>query len=475
MILPVILAGGAGSRLWPLSRSAHPKQLLPLLSPRTMLQETVLRAQAIAPEIMIICNQEHQHLVEAQLSELNTKNALIILEPIGKNTAPAISMAALYSQLSNPILLIMPADHIIHDQNLLIQAIDSALPFANSGKLVTFGIVPTCPQVEYGYLKVSKKIDHTNVYRVEKFVEKPNLETANSYLLSGNYFWNSGIFLFKASEYLRELKIHAPEILDVCTRNIDHIVIKNNLITLNRLAYNECPSNSIDYAVMEKTQNAVMVPLIAGWKDVGSWKMLHESQESDKDGNFMQGDVFTTKVKNSYLRAESRMLAVIGLDNHIVIETADAVLVAHKDNCQDMNELLSQLKKKQRQELKTHKVVHRPWGFYDILQKNDFFQVKLISVKPGASLSLQMHFHRSEHWVVVSGTAKVTRNEEVMHLSENESIYIPKMAKHRISNPGKQILEIIEVQYGTYLGEDDIYRFEDSYGRENINPIKNSD
>ncbi len=467
MIIPVILAGGSGSRLWPVSRSTYPKQLLSLVGNKTMLQDTILRTRAIAnifPPI-IICNQEHRFLVAEQTQSIGIHDATIIIEPIGKNTAPAVAIAALYHQAHDPILLILPADHLITDVNHFSATVSGAFALAQAGKLVMFGVNPTKPETGYGYIKVSHQLDNVNAYGVERFIEKPDLKTAKTYLDSGQYYWNSGMFMFQASQYLTELERYAPTILHVCKQTLSHSTKDLDFVRLHENLFTDCPNDSIDYAVMEKTKNAVVVPLKTAWSDIGSWSALHEIQESNQDGNILQGDVVVEGVKNSYLRAESRMLAVVGVSDHIIVETPDAVLVAHKDKCHAIKDMVSRLKQNQRSEMDLHRKVYRPWGYYETLYQNAFFQVKRISIKARAKLSLQKHHHRSEHWVVVRGTAQVMRDEETFVILKNQSTYIPIGVKHRLVNITDEDLEIIEIQLGDYLGEDDIIRFEDSYGR----------
>ncbi|MHB1949582.1 MAG: mannose-1-phosphate guanylyltransferase/mannose-6-phosphate isomerase [Gammaproteobacteria bacterium] len=469
MIIPVVLAGGSGSRLWPLSRSAYPKQLLPLVSGQTMLQDTVMRAKSIinSGEPLVICNQEHRFLVAEQLQQINSENVSIILEPLGRNTAPAVAIAALHllKTDNDPILFILPADQIIKNNDNFVSVVAAAEKHARDGKLVTFGVVPSQPETGYGYIKTGTKLGDQNAFEIAQFVEKPDLKTAQAYLDSGEYYWNSGMFMFRASRYLAELKKYAPDMLQACEQTVAKMTKDLDFIRLSSEVFASCPSDSIDYAVMEKTQDGVLIPLDAAWSDVGSWLALWEVHDTDQNGNVLQGDVITEQVSNSYLRAESRMLAVVGVTDHIVIETADAVLVAHKSNSQAVKNMVERLKQKQRPETDLHRKVYRPWGNYETIDKSDCFQVKRITVKPGASLSLQMHHHRSEHWIVVKGTATVTRGDDVFVVRENESTYIPLGVKHRLVNTGYDNLELIEVQSGSYLGEDDIVRFEDIYGR----------
>jgi mannose-1-phosphate guanylyltransferase / mannose-6-phosphate isomerase len=475
LLIPVILSGGAGTRLWPLSRELYPKQLLPLVGTRTMLQETALRLAGLESEPpIIVCNEAHRFLVAEQLRQLGVAPRAIVLEPMGRNTAPAIALAA-HAALSrrtgeegDPILLVLPADHLIRDLKAFQAAVRRALPAAEKGRFVTFGIVPNAPETGYGYIQRGAS-EGEGVHRIAKFVEKPDLERAKSFLAGGEHYWNSGMFMFAARRYLEELGRLAPDIAKACKLAYEGAKTDLDFTRLDERAFERSPSNSIDYAVMEKTTDAVVVPLDAGWSDVGSWAALHEAQDADAQGNVTHGDVVVEDTSGSYLHAESRLVAAIGLKDHVVVETKDAVLVAPKERVQDVKKLVGRLKQKGRYEHSLHREVFRPWGSYDSIDHGDRFQVKRLSVKPGASMSLQMHHHRAEHWVVVSGTARVTRGEEIFLLEENQSTYIPIGTKHRIENPGKVPLHIIEVQSGSYLGEDDIVRLDDKYGRQGTN------
>jgi mannose-1-phosphate guanylyltransferase/mannose-6-phosphate isomerase len=469
MLTPVILSGGAGTRLWPLSRELYPKQLLALVGKRTMLQETALRVQGlpIAPPI-IVCNEAHRFMVAEQLRQLEIQPQAIVLEPFGRNTAPAIALAA-HAALKaerklEPVLLVLPADHVIRDVEAFQAAVRVAVPAAEQGHLVTFGIVAHTPETGYGYIQRGAALGA--VHRIARFVEKPSLETAREFVRSGEFYWNSGMFLFRARRYLEELERLAPEMARVCRAAFESGKADLDFTRIDLKIFEACPSDSIDYAVMERTADAVMVALDAGWSDVGSWAALHAAGEPDAAGNVAQGDVLIEDSTGCLLYAESRLLATVGLKDHVVVETKDAVLVAPKDRVQDVKNLVARLKAQGRTEHSQHREVFRPWGSYDSIEYGTRFQVKRLKVKPGATLSLQMHHHRAEHWVVVSGTAHITRGEEIFLLEENQSTYIPIGVKHRIHNPGKIPLHIIEVQSGSYLGEDDIVRFEDRYGRE---------
>ncbi|MBL4744358.1 MAG: mannose-1-phosphate guanylyltransferase/mannose-6-phosphate isomerase [Cycloclasticus sp.] len=465
-MIPVIMSGGSGTRLWPLSRRHKPKQFIALFGNNTMFQETLNRLDGVddmqAP--IVVCNKDHRFMVAEQLLELNIKSPEIILEPIGRNTAPALAIAALHAITSgkDPILLVLAADHVIENTTAFHQAITTAKEHAEEGKLVTFGIVPTSPNTGYGYIQADEK---GIVSPVIAFVEKPDLATATSYVDSGHYYWNSGMFMFKASVLIGELERHSPDILKNCRDAISKGSKDLDFIRLDKDTFSSCRSDSIDYAVMEQTDKAVVVPLDAGWSDVGSWSSLWECAEQDKDNNVLHGDVMVEDVQESYIHSEHRLVSVLGLDNIVVVETADAVMVASKDSAQNVKNIVTRLSEANRTEAENHRLCYRPWGHYDCVDVGERFQVKRITVNPGASLSLQMHHHRAEHWIVVTGTAEVTRGDDVMLLSENESTYIPIGVTHRLHNPGRVALEMIEVQSGSYLGEDDIVRFEDNYSR----------
>lgn len=470
-VVPVVLAGGSGTRLWPLSRSLYPKQLLPLVNERTMLQNTVdrLAGVAVVAAPLVICNTEHRFLVAEQLRAA-AASATIILEPVGRNTAPAVAVAALEALAhgDDPVLLVLPADHLITSEAAFREALVKGLDSASVGELITFGITPRQPETGYGYIRKGDPIDQTNtVYRVAGFVEKPDLATAKAYLKSGEYLWNSGMFMFKASRYLEELEKFAPKMLAAC--RAAHAGKRKDLdfVRLDEEAFSQCPGESIDYAVMEKTDTACVVPLDCGWSDIGSWAALWEQGEQDVDGNVFKGEVIAEDVHGCYIHATGRLVAAVGVTDHIVVETSDAVLVAAKERVQEVKAVVEQLKAAQRPEVVLHRRVFRPWGSYECIDRADRYQVKRIIVNPGARLSLQAHHHRAEHWIVVKGTARVVNDGQEVVLTENQSTYIPIGATHRLDNPGKIPLELIEVQSGSYLGEDDIVRFDDLYGREN--------
>jgi len=470
MLTPVILSGGVGSRLWPLSREHYPKQLLALVGDNTLLQNTIIRLAGLDDQAkpLIVCNEKHRFLVAEQLYNIGIEPANIILEPEGRNTAPAVAVAAFAALARDPeaILIVLPADHLIADTVTFCKAIEAGISLAEANYLVTFGIIPKSPETGYGYINATDSIEDTVALSVKSFVEKPDLATAKNYLESGEYYWNSGMFMFKAAKYLQELEKFAPEILGTCRLAIDNALEDKKFLRLDSGAFKACTSDSIDYAVMEHTKSAVLIPLDVGWNDVGAWSSLWEVNEHDNDGNVTLGDVLTENVTNSYLRAEHRLLAAVGVENLIIIETADAVLVAHKDQVQDVKQIVAQLKVTKRSEIELHRKAYRPWGYYETIDVEERFQVKRITVNPGSSLSLQIHYHRSEHWVIVKGTAKITKNDEVFILTENQSTYIPIGTKHRLENQGRIPLEIIEIQSGSYLGEDDIVRYEDIYGRD---------
>ena len=464
MIKAVIMAGGSGTRLWPLSRAAHPKQFLALHGDDTMLQATFKRLDGLDIQSSVtICNEEHRFFVAEQLREID-KLGSIILEPVGRNTAPAIALAALSSQEGeDPLLLVLAADHVIQDEAAFREAVMKATPLAEAGKLVTFGIVPDGPNTGYGYIK--KGLAETVGFVVDSFVEKPSIALATEYVRSGEYCWNSGMFLFKASRYLEELKKHRPDIYEACQLSMEGTSRDNDFLRVNEAVFAACPSDSIDYAVIEKTDDAVVVPMDAGWSDIGSWSSLWDISEKDQNGNAVHGDVMLHKSNNCYVRTDGKLVAAIGVDDLVIVSTKDVLVVAHKDSVQDVKAVAQQLKVESRTEWEHHREVYRPWGKYDSIDSGDRYQTKRITVKPGAKLSVQMHHHRAEHWVVVSGTAKVRNGEKTFMLAENESTYIPVGVIHALENPGMVPLEIIEVQSGSYLGEDDIVRFEDKYGR----------
>ncbi|MCP4925490.1 MAG: mannose-1-phosphate guanylyltransferase/mannose-6-phosphate isomerase [Gammaproteobacteria bacterium] len=466
-VQPVILCGGSGSRLWPLSRSQYPKQLLNLVGSHSLLQETVIRLGGLAKlllEPLVICNEGHRFLVARQFAEIGLEPTLV-LEPKGRNTAPAVAVAALLQAApESTLLLVLPADHVIRDTEALIRAVQLAIPAAESGRLVTFGIVPTAPETGYGYIRAANT--QGDILDVDRFVEKPDLATAQHYIQSGEYFWNSGMFLFSAAAYLDELTTHAPDMVTACQRSIADSAAGAREVQLQADAFMACPADSIDYAVMEKTTRASVVPLAAGWSDVGSWASLHEVSEQDQAANALSGDVVAVDCTDTLIRSESRLVTAVGLDGCIVVETKDAVLVAPKSRAQDVKSIVAELESSDREETRLGREVFRPWGSYDSLENADGFQVKRLTVLPGAILSLQLHHRRAEHWVVVAGVARITLDDQVFDLKVNEHTYIPVGAKHRIENPGDKLLHIIEVQVGDYLGEDDIVRFEDKYGRE---------
>ncbi|MCD1124792.1 mannose-1-phosphate guanylyltransferase/mannose-6-phosphate isomerase [Jinshanibacter sp. LJY008] len=468
MLQPIIIAGGTGSRLWPLSRELYPKQFLKLDSELTMLQSTVARLNDISDSTkpLIVCNEEHRFIAAEQLRQLNKLDKNIILEPFGRNTAPAIALAALYalSHGDDPLLLILSADHLIKDEIAFVSAINNAISLAEDNKLVTFGILAHYAETGYGYIQQGGAASD-NGFFVKRFVEKPDFKTAEKYVSSGDYYWNSGMFLFKASRYIEELGKFSPKILMCCQDALSEINCDNDFIRINKDIFNSCPSDSIDYAVMEKTEDAVVVPMDAGWSDIGSWSSLWDISIKDDNFNVHKGDVLSYESSNNYVYAETGLVTTVGVNNTIVVQTKDAVLVADKDSVQDVKKIVEQLKILERNEYRIHREVYRPWGKYDAIDSGKRYQVKRITVNSGEKLSIQMHHHRAEHWIVVSGTANVYLGDKIQLLTENQSIYIPLGTIHALENPGKIPLELIEVQSGAYLGEDDIVRFDDRYGR----------
>ncbi|VVN27713.1 mannose-1-phosphate guanylyltransferase/mannose-6-phosphate isomerase [Pseudomonas fluorescens] len=468
MLFPIIMAGGSGSRLWPLSRQLNPKQFLPLADADfSMLQATIRRLEGLDAALpRLICNEQHRFLAAEQMRLLGIEQAKILLEPVGRNTAPAIALAALQAcnEAEDPVLLVLAADHLIQDDQAFQASIQIALPLAEAGKLVTFGIVPTHPETGYGYIEKGDNVG-SGGFMVSRFVEKPDLLTAQDYLASGSYFWNSGMFMFRARRYLEELGHFRPDILAACRAALAGGSQDMHFTRVDQAAFAACPEDSVDYAVMEKTADAVMVPLDAGWSDIGSWSALWDVSDKDERGNVFKGDVLDQQSRNTFVHADSRLVATVGVDDLVIVETKDAVLVAHKDHVQDVKKIVEQLKSDSRNEHINHREVYRPWGVYDSIDNGHRYQVKRITVKPGAKLSVQMHHHRAEHWIVVSGTAKVTNGEKTYLVTENQSTYIPIGQVHALENPGVIPLELIEVQSGSYLGEDDIVRFEDKYGR----------
>jgi mannose-1-phosphate guanylyltransferase/mannose-6-phosphate isomerase len=467
-ITPVILSGGSGTRLWPLSRKQYPKQYLPLAGDNTMLQETILRLNGLdnLADPIIICNADHRFLVAEQCQQIDIKNPVILLEPVGRNTAPAIAAAALQSlkDSDSSMLLVLSADHVIQDIDAFYKAIDIASQQAQSGKLTTFGIVPTDANTGYGYIKSSEE-NNNGAYKVEEFVEKPDLKTAEVYLEQGSYLWNSGMFMFQALTFIDELATHSPNIVTSVNNAVNNAVQDLDFIRLEKQAFESSPSDSIDYALMEKSNNVVVVPLDAQWNDIGAWSALYDIGIKDSNGNVIKGDVIAQDTTNTYINADHHVVAVIGVDNLIIIDTPDATLIASQDKVQEVKSIVESLQASSRCESGEHRKFYRPWGWYDSIESGEHFQVKRLHVKPNAKLSLQMHHKRAEHWVVVSGTATVTNGEQIFSLEKGESTYIPLGVTHGLENKSNKRLEILEVQSVTYLGEDDIVRFEDIYGR----------
>ena len=471
-IIPVILCGGTGSRLWPLSRESYPKQFLSLINKNelSLLQATQERIKNLENlrNPILICNEEHRFLVAEQMRQINIIPSSILLEPFGRNTAPAITLAALKSLEieENPTLLILSSDHIIGNQKEFLKVIKSGIEYSKNGRLVTFGVVPDSPETGYGYIKSKEPLD-SNIKgsNIESFIEKPNLNKANQLIKDKRYTWNSGMFLFEANLILREIKNYAPNVIKYCENSLEEKLFDLDFQRLNKTAFEKCPNISIDVAVMEKTDKGTVLPLTANWTDIGSWETLWKISKKNENNNFIEGNVITKNTTNCYLRSEKRLIAAIGIKDQVIIETSDAILVTNKSQSQEVKNIVNLLKEKGIPEGQEHKKIYRPWGFYESIIEENRWQVKIINVKPGEKLSLQRHQHRSEHWIVVSGTAKVEIDQELITLHENQSSYIPIGSKHRLSNPGKITLKIIEVQSGSYLGEDDIERFEDNYGR----------
>lgn len=460
-ILPVILCGGSGTRLWPLSREHFPKQFITLFGQASLFQQTLQRLDGI-PNVLdpvIIGNEEHRFLAQQQLKHIGRDAQVMILEPIGRNTAPALSLAALWAKEQNDVLLlVMPSDHVIVNVPKFHEALRAGVPLAEAGKIVTFGIKPTGPETGYGYIQAQDEV-------ILAFKEKPDLETAKAYLKEGEYLWNSGIFLCDPEIWLAELQKYAPQIRDDCSKAMIAGQSDQRFFRPNAEFFQICPAISIDYAVMEKTPNAVVIPLDAGWSDMGSWSALQSVGDEDEFGNNIEGDVLAWESQGNYLKSTSRLVTTLGVDNLIIVETPDAILVASKEHAQEVGAIVSALKSSKRVEVENHRKVARPWGYFETVDQGNGFQVKRITVQPGQSLSLQTHRHRSEHWVIVKGTARVTCGEKVFLLYENQSTYIPQGSKHRLENPGTIDLELIEIQAGSYLGEDDIIRYEDIYQR----------
>ncbi|HIF9082725.1 TPA: mannose-1-phosphate guanylyltransferase/mannose-6-phosphate isomerase [Photobacterium damselae] len=460
MIMPIIMAGGSGSRLWPLSRTHYPKQFIPLVNEYSMLQNTVTRLEQLSTlSPIVICNNEHRFMIAEQLREMNINDSSIILEPIGRNTAPAIALAAFKARSNgdDPLLLVLAADHVIKNELAFTDAVNLATPEALKGRLITFGIVPTHAETGYGYIKQGQAISD-EIYHVEAFVEKPDFITAKNYLHHGGYCWNSGMFLFKASVYLEELKKFNPDIYSICEKAIKSSFTDLDFIRIHKEIFEQCPDDSIDYAVMERTDKAAVIPLDAGWSDVGSWSALWDVQSKDNNDNVTKGDVLVDSVSNSYIYSQDKLIAAVGVDNLVIVETKDAVLVANKDKVQDVKNIVNQLKQDGRPEFRQHQEVYRPWGKHDQIAEGNRYHVKKVVVRPGEKTATQIHYHRAEHWIVVSGTAKVTNGNETYLVTENQSTYIPVGAAHSFENPGKVNLELIEVRTGSYLAEDDIER-----------------
>ncbi len=472
-IIPVILCGGSGTRLWPLSRESFPKQYLSIgkENNNSLLQRTQSRIKSLKniKDPLLICNEDHRFIVAEQMREINVKPNCILLEPFGKNTGPAIALAALKSIQSyeDPILLVMSSDHEIENKEKFINVLNYGIDFAKQDRLLTFGVIPTSPEIGYGYIKAKKSLDPEILegVSIDRFLEKPNLDLAEELIKDKRFTWNSGIFMFKAHKILEELKEYSPDIVKYCTQSIRESKNDLDFLRIDKNQFKKCPNISIDIAVMEKTNNGTVIPLNVGWSDIGSWKTVWEISDKDDNGNFTKGKILLHDTQNCYLRGEKRLIVAIGIKDLIVVETNDAILISEKNQTQKVKDTVQLLKKNNIPEGQTHRKMFRPWGYYLSVVEESRWQVKLIYVKPGEKLSLQMHHHRSEHWIIVNGTAKVELDNKVKVLSENQSIYIPLGSQHRLTNPGKIPLTLIEVQSGAYLGEDDIIRFDDIYGR----------
>jgi len=466
MVVPVILSGGSGTRLWPLSRKLYPKQFINLVNETTLFQDTLMRLPKEVSDPLIICNEEHRFIVAEQLRQINANNKGIILEPIGRNTAPAIALAAMHilSKGEDPVLLVLSADHLIDNNKKFCTSIEVASKLAEQGKMVALGVQPSKPETGYGYIEIDNS-EKNDSYKIISFTEKPTHEIAQQYIESENYYWNSGIFMFKASTYLDELEKYEPEIYLTCKKSCINSPKDLDFIRLDKNEFNKCPNKSIDYAVMERTKMGIVVPFDGLWSDIGSWEALWDSKTKDYDNNYSEGDVILSKVKNSYIHSSNRLVTVNDLSDLVIIDTQDALLVSSKKGSQNIKNIVQTLKIDKRSETDNHRKVYRPWGYYDSVDSGKGFQVKRIFVNPGAKLSLQKHKKRAEHWVIVKGVALITCGDEVFKLNENQSTYIPKGEIHRLENQGPVPLEIIEIQTGSYLGEDDIIRIEDDYER----------
>ena len=477
LLVPVILCGGTGTRLWPLSRASYPKQYWPLAGTGedTLLQQTQQRLAGLPglASPLLICNEDHRFIVAEQLRQIGVEPQAILLEPIGRNTAPAVAVAALQATAhgEDPLLLVLAADHVIRDAATFRATVIAGMAAAEAGQLVTFGIVPTAPETGYGYIEAAQSLLGANEpVPIARFVEKPDRATAEQFLATGRFTWNSGMFLFKASAILAELERLAPEVVSACRSSLEHDSSDLDFLRLEREAFASCPSVALDVAVMERTDRGAVLPLEAGWSDVGSWSALWETADQDSDGNVLRGRVISEGSSNCYLRSEHRLVVGLGVEDLVVVETDDVVLVAHRDRAQEVKAIVGRLEREGAPESKAHRKIYRPWGSYDGVTEGERWQVKRIVVNPGASLSLQMHHHRAEHWIVVQGTAVVEKDGNSELVGENQSTYIPLGCRHRLSNPGRIPVELIEVQSGPYLGEDDIVRFEDRYGRSDASP-----